>query len=154
MSDFWEHNNSDNPTVVVIIALQLCSAISCVVGCCWWGKAGKCCIVQTRPGNEDAVAVQCSSADNEAVISRLLGELGCKWAGPGCIISLSIQKLAEKAKSPPCQPRLSQGPLCPLWQPQAVREQIRHSLPAPGCHRVIKVHLGSPRLSKWAKPPF
>ena len=40
-------------------------------------------VLQTRPGNEDAVAVQCSSADNEAVISRLLGELGCKWAGPG-----------------------------------------------------------------------
>ena len=73
---------------------------------------------------------------------------------PGGIISLSIQKLAEKAKSPPCQPRLSQGPLCPPWQPQAVREQIRHSLPAPGCHRVIKVHLDSPRLSKWAKHPF
>ena len=31
MSDFWENNNSGNPTVVVIIALQLCSAISCVV---------------------------------------------------------------------------------------------------------------------------
>ena len=74
---------------------------------------------------------------------------GCDCGGgPGGIISLSIKKLAEKAKSPPCQPRLSQGPLCLLWQPQAVREQLRHSLPASGCHRVIKVHLGSPRLSK------
>ena len=45
-------------------------------------------------------------------------------AEPGGIISLSIQKLAEKAKSPLCQPRLSQGPLCTPWQPLAVTEQI------------------------------
>ena len=40
----------------------------------------------------------------------------------GCIISLSIKKLEEKVKSPPCQPRLSKSPLCAPWQPQAVRE--------------------------------
>ena len=39
------------------------------------------------------------------------------WGSPGGIISLSIKKLAEKAKSPPCQPRLSHGPLCAPWQP-------------------------------------
>ena len=39
---------------------------------------------------------------------------------PAGIISLSIKKLAEKAKSPPCQPRLSQGSLCAPRQPQAV----------------------------------
>ena len=49
-----------------------------------------------------------------------------------CIISLSIQKLAEKANSPPCQPRLSQGPLCTPWQPLAVTEQIWYTLTAPG----------------------
>ena len=36
---------------------------------------------------------------------------------PACIISLSIKKLAEKAKSPPCQPRLSHSPLCAPCQP-------------------------------------
>ena len=48
---------------------------------------------------------------------------------PGCIISLSIQKLAEKAKSPPCQPRLSQSPLCAMC---ILAEQIRYTLAAPG----------------------
>ena len=82
---------------------------------------------------------------------NLKGSMRGHGVTPGRIISLSIKKLAEKAKSPPCQPRLSQGPLCAPWQPQAVREQIRHSLPAPGCQRVIKVHLGSPRLSQSKK---
>ena len=69
-------------------------------------------------------------------------------ARPGCIISLSIQKLAEKAKSPPCQPRLSQSPLCAPWQPQAVREQIRYTLAAPGCQEGQNLPPDSPKLSE------
>ena len=65
---------------------------------------------------------------------------------PEGIISLSIQKLAEKAKSPPCQPRLSQGPLCAFCQPQAVTEQIRYTLAAPGCQEGQNIPPDSPNL--------
>ena len=73
-----------------------------------------------------------------------------RWAGAGGIISLSIKKLAEKAKSPPCQPRLAQGPLplCAPWQPQAVREQIRYTLAAPGCQKRQNLPPDSPKLSE------
>ena len=76
-----------------------------------------------------------------------LGQTLCS----GGIISLSIKKLAERAKSPPCQPRLLQCPLCEPWQPQAVTGSIMCTLAAPGCHRVNKIHPGSPRLLKGAK---
>ena len=66
----------------------------------------------------------------------------------GGIISLSIKKLAERAKSSLCQPRLSQSPLCAPWQPQAVTVQIRCTLAAPGCQKGQNLPPGSPKLSE------
>ena len=46
---------------------------------------------------------------------------GVPAPAPARIISLSIKKLSEMAKSSPYQPRLSNSPLCAPWQPQAVK---------------------------------
>ena len=76
---------------------------------------------------EDDEGLQVNTADmegntNPALVASNAEARVSGNSGPAGIISLSIKKLAEKAKSSPCQPRLSQSPLCAPWQPQAVKK--------------------------------
>ena len=69
-----------------------------------------------RVKNEKQKNFSAGISGNLALVRRLYG---AGWTmrlyydldpGPAGIISLSIKKLAKQAKSPPCQPGLSQSP--------------------------------------------